>query len=375
MVVGTRCGHSSPMIKCPATDETGMTYRAGIIGAGGVAGLGIYSGSKDDIGSEPVETSHAGGYAATDGIELVAIADRDPDRLSTFGRAWDIPAPSRYNSHAAMLTDADLDVVSVCTPTMFHAEHVLDAAQHVDAIWCEKPLACSVRDGTRMVDACAEANVDLVVNHSRRFMSQNQAVRELIADGLLGDVHTASVAASGELFRVTTHVIDLATFLLDDRAATIAGHITGTSVAPADLAGRDLDDAGGGGFVVTQDGVFLTIDGVAPREDALWYCRIVGTDGHVVLDDRGWTFWEHGADGAVETPLSIKQTETYADTFSTVTDHLIGLLEGAAEPISPGDESLASLEVLVGLYLSHYTDGRVCVPFNDPLADVTISSW
>lgn len=352
-----------------------MTYRAGIIGAGGVAGLGIYSGSKDDVGTEAVETSHAGGYAAHGDVELVAIADVDPERLTTFGRAWDIPAAGRYESHAAMLADADLDIVSVCTPTMYHPDHVIDAVEHVDAIWCEKPLASSIRDGERMVEACAAADVDLVVNHSRRFMAQNQAIREAIADGIIGDVHTASVAASGELFRVTTHVIDLATFLLADRAATVAGHITGESVAPGDLAGRELEDANGGGFVVTRDGTFVTIDGAAPREDAVWYCRLVGTQGHLVLDDRGWSCWAHGEDGTAEIAPPVDRTDPYGETFGNAVAHVVDLLEGSDEPISPGAESLASLEILVGLYLSHYTGGRVTVPFDEPLTHVTIRSW
>ena len=352
-----------------------MTYRAGIIGAGGVAGLGIYSGSADDVGTEPVETSHAGGYAGHEDVELVAIADVDPERLETFGRAWEIPEASRYESHTAMLANADLDIVSVCTPTMYHPEHVIDAAAHVDAIWCEKPLASSVRDGEQMVAACVEEDVELVVNHSRRFMAQNQAVKDAIADGLLGDVHTAAVAASGELFRVTTHVVDLATFLLDDRAATVAGHITGESVAPADLAGRELEDANGGGFVVTQDGVFMTIDGATPRADAVWYCRLVGTEGHLVLDDRGWSFWAQGADGPSEMAPPGDQIESYSDTFANVVGHLIERVDGSSEPISPGAESLASLEILVGLYVSHYTGGRVSVPFDDPLTHVTIRSW
>jgi hypothetical protein len=62
-----------------------MTYRAGIIETGGVAGMRILGiQDADEIGSTKVEPSHAGGYASNDEIELVADVERE--KLDTFGR-------------------------------------------------------------------------------------------------------------------------------------------------------------------------------------------------------------------------------------------------------------------------------------------------
>lgn len=50
------------------------TFRAGIIGAGGIAGMGILGMHDEEaIGQEKVRASHAGGYAATGEIDLVAV--------------------------------------------------------------------------------------------------------------------------------------------------------------------------------------------------------------------------------------------------------------------------------------------------------------
>jgi len=73
-----------------------MTYRAGIIGAGGIAGMGVLGFHDDDaIGKEKIDSSHAGGYNNTEEIELVAVADIDEDKLETFGEAWEIPPEQR----------------------------------------------------------------------------------------------------------------------------------------------------------------------------------------------------------------------------------------------------------------------------------------
>lgn len=64
-------------------DTDADAYRAGIVGAGGVAGLGFIGTKDEQVGK--VRSSHAGGYEAADGIELVAIADVDAEKRDRFG--------------------------------------------------------------------------------------------------------------------------------------------------------------------------------------------------------------------------------------------------------------------------------------------------
>src|SRR6056297_2792614 len=200
-----------------------MTYRAGIIGTGGIAGMGILGmHDEEDIGEKKVRASHAGGYDATEGVELVAVADVDEAKLDRFGEAWDIPETGRYVGHEAMLAEEDLDVVSVCTPSYLHAEHVLDAARSAAApslVWCEKPIASSVSDAEKMVDVCAETGTELLVNHSFRFTSKLRRLRALIQeDDIVGDVHSVATQFRMELLRNSTHLLDTLVYLLGARA-------------------------------------------------------------------------------------------------------------------------------------------------------------
>jgi predicted dehydrogenase len=88
-----------------------MTYKAGIIGTGGVAGMGILGmHDAEDIGRKKIRASHAGGYDAVGMIELVAILDIDSDKLTRIVDAWDIGPNRRYDDHRAMLEAEDLDV-------------------------------------------------------------------------------------------------------------------------------------------------------------------------------------------------------------------------------------------------------------------------
>ncbi|WP_123539174.1 Gfo/Idh/MocA family protein [Halosimplex salinum] len=366
------------------------TYRAGIIGAGGIAGLGILGmHDEEDIGRKKFTASHAGGYEATDEIELVAVADVDEEKLDRFGEAWDLPPDRRYVGHEAMLESEDLDAVSVCTPSYLHHGHVVDAARSAadpDVIWCEKPIAASVTDAEEMVAVCDETDTELLVNHSFRFTEKQRRLRELVRDeGILGDVHSISTQFRMELLRNSTHLLDMLVDFLDARAERVSGYITGENEAVDSLdAGEHVDDAGGGGFVVMDDGTFVTVDCTVPRADSSMTLQFVGNEGKLYLnnDDGEWRYWRLEDGDHVEEDLAeygIEGAWTWEDdyerAFPNAARHIEALLDGTAENRSTGREATRSLEIIVGFYVSHYTGGQVSVPFDRPLRDVEITSW
>lgn len=365
-----------------------MTYSAGIIGTGGIAGMGILGmHDEDDIGRKKVEASHAGGYAATENIELVAVADIDEEKLRTFGEAWEIPPDRRYAGHESMLAAEDLDVVSVCTPSFLHHRHVVDAAASAASpgvVWCEKPIASSVADAREMVDVCEETDTELVVNHSFRFTDKIRRLRGLVQDeNLLGDVRSVSSQFRMELLRNSTHLLDTLVYLLDARADTVAGHLTGENEAVTSLdAGRTVDDSGGGGFVVMDDGTFATVDCTVPRDISSMTLQFVGTEGKLYLnmDDGEWRYWRLEDGTHVEADLpGIDGAWTWEDdyrrAFPNAARHVEALLDGETTNHSTGTEATRSLEIIVGFYLSHYTGGRISIPLDRPLRDVRITSW
>lgn len=262
-----------------------MTHSASIIDTGGIAGMGILGmHAADTIGSEKIRASHAGGYGATDNIELVAVADVDADTLETFGEAWEIPPVRRYLGHEAMLAAEDLDVVSVCTPSLLRHKHVIDAAQSEatpDVIWCENPIASSVSDAEAMIEVCEQTGTELLVDHSFRFTDKLQQLRRLVRDkGILGEVHSVSTQFRMELLRNSTHLLDTLVYLLDARAEQVSGYISGENEAVESLdADRAVDDAAGGGFVHMNDGSFTTVDCTIPREDSSMTLQFIGGEG------------------------------------------------------------------------------------------------
>ena len=365
-----------------------MTYSAGIIGTGGIAGMGILGmHDADEIGQKKVKASHAGGFDATDNIELVAVADIDEEKIDRFGEAWDIPESGRYIGHNAMLEAEDLDVISVCTPSYLHADHVVDAANSSadpSLVWCEKPIASSVSDAEKMVKACNETETELLVNHSFRFTSKLQQLRDLIREeNILGEVHSVATQFRMELLRNSTHLLDTLVYLLDARASEVSGYITGENEAVDSLKASDsVDDAGGGGFVIMDDGSFVTIDCTIPREESSMTLLFIGSEGKLYLnnDDGEWRYWELVDGDHVEKPLSDIDgawtwDKDYRDAFANAAKEIVSMLDDEMDNPSTGKEATRSLEIIVGFYISHYTGGNVSIPLDRPLRDVTITSW
>ena len=365
-----------------------MTYTAGIIGTGGIAGMGILGmHDMEDIGHKKIQASHAGGFDAQDEIELVAVADIEADKLERFGQAWDIPTEKQYLGHEAMLAAEDLDIVSVCTPSYLHHQHVLDAAQSAanpSLIWCEKPIASQVSAAEKMVDICAKTDTELLINHSFRFTDKLQQLRQLIhEENLLGEIKSVSTQFRMELLRNSTHLLDTLVYLLDARAETVAGFITHENEAVDSLnAGQQVDDSGGGGFVVMDDTTFVTVDCTLPRAMSSMTLQFIGTNGKLYMnnDDGEWRYW-HLEDGThVEQPLSgIDGAWTWEDdyqrAFSNAAAHIVDVLEGRAENGSTGEEAIRSLEIIIAFYLSDSTTGQVSIPLDRPLRDVRVTSW
>lgn len=360
-----------------------MARTAGIIGTGGVAGLGLLGvHDEDDIGKKPVDASHAGGYAANDSIDLVAVADIDEEKLDTFGDVWDIDPERRYVGHEEMLRSEDLDVVSVATPTFLHHDHVVDSAEIGDpeAIWCEKPIASSVSDAKEMIDVCDREDTDLVINHTSRFTDSMSTVHRHVRGGLIGEIRSITGLFRRELLRNSTHVLDTMIYLTDARATQVSGYLNGENDAVAALgANETVDDSGGGGHVVFDDGTFGMIDCTVSRDISAYVYHLIGTDGRIAIDiSQGqWEYWDLEDGGHTKRPLPDvdPSPDEYANGFATAVEHVNELVDGAETNRSSGEDALRSLEIIVGLYVSDYSGGHVPIPLDRPLEDVTITSW
>lgn len=85
-----------------------------------------------------------------------------------------------------LLAREDVQAVVVCTPTGYHPDYVIAAAQAGKHIFCEKPMAMTVADCERMAAACEQAGVLLQLGFVRHFCNEWLKMREIIQSGMIG---------------------------------------------------------------------------------------------------------------------------------------------------------------------------------------------
>lgn len=112
---------------------------------------------------------------------LVAVAGgrRAPALAADYGAAFE-------PSYEALLARSDVDAVLIATPHADHCAQVLAAAAAGKHVLVEKPMATSVADCTKMIEACERAGVRLEVIQTQRFRGANWRARKLVADGAIG---------------------------------------------------------------------------------------------------------------------------------------------------------------------------------------------
>jgi myo-inositol 2-dehydrogenase/D-chiro-inositol 1-dehydrogenase len=137
------------------------------------------------IGSGRMGSFHAETLARRlPGARLAAVVDAAPgaaERLvGTLGEG------RAYTDVAQLWDDADVDAVVIATPARTHADLVTAAAGAGKAVFCEKPMAVTLADADRAVDAARAAGVVLQVGFNRRFAPDWAAARKLIDSGRLG---------------------------------------------------------------------------------------------------------------------------------------------------------------------------------------------
>lgn len=122
--------------------------------------------------------------ATFDEIDLVAVADTNPDQLT------DAPAGvETYGSMDEMLEKADINVVMISTPNPSHLEMVEKAAACGKHIICEKPAAMTVEQFDRMVEVTEKAGVIFTVHQQRRWDRDFRIMKEVYDKNMVGDMY------------------------------------------------------------------------------------------------------------------------------------------------------------------------------------------
>src|SRR5438132_961293 len=202
-------------------------YRVAVIGR---TGKGNYGHGLDVV------------WKALDSVEVVAVADEDDKGRAA--AAERLGVKNAYADYREMLDKERPQIVSVADRWLdAHRDMVIACARAGASVLLEKPFCRSLAEADEMVTACETHHVKLAIAHQTRYSPRLQRVRELIADGRLGDLlelrgrGKEDKRGGGEdLMVLGTHVMDLMRFLAGDARSCYARVLqNGKPVTKADV--------------------------------------------------------------------------------------------------------------------------------------------
>ncbi|WP_281884968.1 Gfo/Idh/MocA family protein [Paenibacillus sp. YYML68] len=118
--------------------------------------------------------------------ELVAVMRRDAALAADYARRHQVPR--WYCDAEELIHDPEVDAIYIATPPSTHMAYTLAAAKAGKPVYVEKPMAVNAIEAQAMIDACRAANVPLYVAFYRRALPRFQKVKELLAEGAVGEL-------------------------------------------------------------------------------------------------------------------------------------------------------------------------------------------
>jgi predicted dehydrogenase len=201
-------------------------------------------------------------------VTVAALADPDADKLKAAEQSY--PEALATADLDSML-DSGVDGVVIATPNGFHAQQAIACLSRGVAVFCQKPLATSVAATTQVIDAARRADRLLGIDYCYRHVQGMDELRRRILAGELGDIlavdltfhnaygpdkawcHNRELAGGGCLLDLGVHLVDLALWLQDFPAMTLAssslfcqGKAIGGTEALEDFACAQWRQANGG---------------------------------------------------------------------------------------------------------------------------------
>jgi predicted dehydrogenase len=163
-------------------------------------------------------------------IRLVAVADPvEPVLLA----AGDQTGAQPFAEPLAMIAEAELDAVVIAAPTTAHVPLALAAIERGIAVLVEKPLAATVDEAMRIVDAARASGVPVQVGHVERFNPAVLELGRLIEDGWLSAIYSiasrragpfpARIRDVGVTVDLATHDADILSWIAGERPSRVYG--------------------------------------------------------------------------------------------------------------------------------------------------------
>ena len=328
--------------------------------------------------------------ASIDGVEVVAIADLD---TAAAGEIAEPLGASVFDDYATMLREVDLDVAVIATPHRFHGPMGLACLEAGVHTFLEKPIANTVSEADRLVEAAESRGLTFGIGHNYRTFPGNIAMKALVEE--IAPIHrvlwqwldtrpetyydrdvwrcTWTDAGGGVLMNQTSHDLDLLCWMMGDPAEVSAmignwGHKS------------EIEDTAVANIRFTSGAIANVQLGMCDR--ALNYRQVAGDNGaiefrdernpnSVVPDSLRVGRYGHSMrafiaenDGVTSRPdIAWEEVRVEGERrFPAILPDFVAAIREGRDPVTSGASARVTLELINAIILASFTRETVCLP-------------
>ena len=317
------------------------------------------------------------------GAQLVAVCDKIVSKAQVIADKYSIPV---YSCLHDMMKTEKIDVVVVLTESGLHAQHTIELAPYGAHIMVEKPMALTLDDADKMIEACDTHGVKLFVVKQNRFNVPVVQLRKALEDGRFGKLIMGTVRVrwcrpqayydqdswrgtwaydGGVLTNQASHHVDLLEWMLGDVESVFARSKT----ALVDIEAEDT------AVVILKFrngalGVIEATTAIRPK-DLEGSLSVLGEKGSVeiggfaVNEMKTWNFSEPlDDDDEVIEKYSVNPPNVYGFGHQAYYEHVIDCLNNKTAQLVDGLQGRKSLELINAIYESIETGKEISLRFS-----------
>ncbi|MNW50117.1 putative oxidoreductase YcjS [compost metagenome] len=340
------------------------------------------------IGSGSISGSHLNAYHSNSKCQLWAVCDLNKKRASDAAEKFNIPHV--YTDYRELLSNPEIDAISICTWNNTHAEISIAALEAGKRVLCEKPLCKTVAEALLVEEAVRRTGGLLMIGYVRRHASSIEVLKKFIDAGELGEIYYAKASllrrlgnpggwfsdkersGGGPLIDIGVHVIDLCWYLMGrPKVQSVKGHtyhklgnrsnienFNFYQAADYDANHNTVEDIANA-LITFENGASLMVDVSfslhAQQNSSL--INIYGDKGGAEIEPQLSIVTERH-----NTILNIKPQIShpgfdFASSFQHEIDHFVNCCLGTESPISPIEDGVEMIKILNAIYQSA-EDGR-----------------
>lgn len=293
--------------------------------------------------------------------KLVALISGHPEKLGRYGAQYDIPASHRYtyDTMDGIKDNPDIEVVYVVTPPATHPEFVIRAAGLGKHVCSEKPMAPTVADCQRMIDACRKARRLLQVGYRCHYESHNLRAIKACRSGELGKIQSLTsdhgfdmgpgtwrtqkaLAGGGSMMDIGIYSLNALRYLSGEEPVEVVATITNPPNDPRFVDVEDTVD-----FKVTfPSGLVGHGTGGYSWRDGKNQYEIKGSKSTLRADPATAYDGDRLTLDGAELPVVAN------NQWAAQIDHMSDCVRNGGEVKTPGEEGLRDIRIIQAIYRS-----------------------